>query len=145
MFLTILFEGRFGDLYPDLDEHNHWHENLLERMKNDREFLLMEELEPLCHLYEPEHKAAIAALETAKANGADKKTIKKLEAEVEKWEGLRAPREGIVIRKNDTFTDEPYKLKSDRHYALSQKQHDAGERDMEEEESSHKHEETEEA
>lgn len=48
MFLTILYSGRFGDLYPDIDEHNHWHENVLARMKADRDKFLMEEDEPLC-------------------------------------------------------------------------------------------------
>lgn len=135
MFLTILYEGRFGDLYPDLDEHNHWQENVLERMKNDHTLFLMEELEPMCHLYEAEGKAAIAALEKAKADNADEKTIKKLQKEVDKWETLRAPREGVVIRVNDTFVDEPFKLKSQRHYDFAQKLHDAGVRDMEENES----------
>ena len=48
MFLTVLYHGRFGDLYPDLDESQHWHENVLARMKADRENFLMEEDEPLC-------------------------------------------------------------------------------------------------
>ena len=48
MFLTILYHGRFGDLYPDLDETKHWHENVLARMKADRKNFLMEEDEPLC-------------------------------------------------------------------------------------------------
>lgn len=48
MFLTILYHGRFGDLYPDLDEATHWHENVLAKMKADRENFLMEEDEPLC-------------------------------------------------------------------------------------------------
>lgn len=48
MFLTILYHGRFGDLYPDLDESKHWHENVLARMKADRKDFLMEEDEPLC-------------------------------------------------------------------------------------------------
>ena len=48
MFLTILYHGRFGDLYPDLDESQHWHENVLARMKADRKDFLMEEDEPLC-------------------------------------------------------------------------------------------------
>lgn len=48
MFLTILYHGRFGDLYPDLDESHHWHENVLARMKADRKNFLMEEDEPLC-------------------------------------------------------------------------------------------------
>ena len=48
LFLTIAYHGRFGDLYPDLDETQHWHENALARMKADKEHFLMEEDEPLC-------------------------------------------------------------------------------------------------
>lgn len=48
MFMTILHYGPMGELYPDLDEHNHWHENVLARMKADRDRFLMEEDEPLC-------------------------------------------------------------------------------------------------
>lgn len=48
MPLTILYYGRFGDLYPDLNEANHWHENILERMKNDKDKFLMEMNEPMC-------------------------------------------------------------------------------------------------
>ena len=45
--IDILYHGRLGDLYPDLDENNHWHENLILRLKNDKNFH-MEENEPLC-------------------------------------------------------------------------------------------------
>lgn len=48
MFLTILYYGRLGDLYPDIKEDEHWHENLLARMKNDKKHFLMETNEPLC-------------------------------------------------------------------------------------------------
>ena len=48
LFLNIVYHGRFGDLYPDLDEHTHWHANVLARMKADKEHFLMEEDEPLC-------------------------------------------------------------------------------------------------
>lgn len=48
MFLTILYYGKLGDLYPDLDTSNHWHENLLARMKNDKAKFGMELSEPLC-------------------------------------------------------------------------------------------------
>ena len=47
--INILYTGTLEDLYPDLDTENHWHENLLERMKNDKERFGMEENEPLCH------------------------------------------------------------------------------------------------
>lgn len=45
--ITILYEGTLKDLYPDLDVENHWHENLLERMKHDQRFA-MEQNEPMC-------------------------------------------------------------------------------------------------
>ena len=48
MFLTILYYGRLGDLYPDIDEKTHWHENLLQRMKEDKDNFGMELDEPLC-------------------------------------------------------------------------------------------------
>ena len=49
--IDILYSGRLGDLYSDLDTEVHWHENLLERMKNDKEHFGMEEPEPLCKAY----------------------------------------------------------------------------------------------
>jgi len=51
--IPILYEGTLKDLYPDINTENHWHENVLERMKeydipkNDKIFG-MEEDEPLC-------------------------------------------------------------------------------------------------
>ena len=46
--IDLLYHGTLEDLYPDLDTENHWHEALLERMKNDKEHFGMEEPEPLC-------------------------------------------------------------------------------------------------
>ena len=48
MFLNIVYYGRLGDLYPDLDPENHWHSNLLARMKADKDRFLMEMNEPTC-------------------------------------------------------------------------------------------------
>lgn len=45
--ICILFNGKMKDLYPDLDVENHWHENVLERMKHDERFG-MEQDEPMC-------------------------------------------------------------------------------------------------
>ena len=45
--IDLLYHGTLGDLYPDLDTETHWHENLLERMKNDKEHFGMEENEPM--------------------------------------------------------------------------------------------------
>jgi hypothetical protein len=48
MFLNIVYSGRLMDLYPDIDIAQHWHENVLARMKTDKERFLMEEDEPMC-------------------------------------------------------------------------------------------------
>jgi hypothetical protein len=46
--IDILYHGKLKDLYPDLDVSDHWHANLLERMKNDKENFGMEMNEPHC-------------------------------------------------------------------------------------------------
>lgn len=46
--IDLLYHGTLEDLYPDLDEENHWAVNLLEKMKSDKEHFGMEENEPLC-------------------------------------------------------------------------------------------------
>ena len=46
--IDILYKGTLEGLYPDLDTSIHWHEELLERMKNDKEHFGMEMNEPLC-------------------------------------------------------------------------------------------------
>ena len=46
--LHILYRGTFGDLYPELGAASHWHEAVLERLKEDREHFGMEQREPLC-------------------------------------------------------------------------------------------------
>ena len=45
---------------------------------------------------------------------------------------MKAPREGVVIRINDDKYPRAWKLKSNLHYELERKAHDAGEHDMEE-------------
>ena len=46
--IDILYNGLAKDIYPELDTENHWHENLLDKLKNDKEHFGMEEFEPLC-------------------------------------------------------------------------------------------------
>lgn len=46
--IDILYHGTLGDLYPDVDEDNHWHENVLDKLKNDKEHFGMEDYEPMC-------------------------------------------------------------------------------------------------
>lgn len=46
--IDILYVGTLQQLYPNIDVANHWHENVLEAMKNDKKLLGMELNEPLC-------------------------------------------------------------------------------------------------
>ena len=46
--IDILYHGTLGDLYPEVDEDNHWHENILDKLKNDKEHFGMEDYEPMC-------------------------------------------------------------------------------------------------
>ena len=46
--IDILYHGTLADLYPEVDESDHWHENVLEKLKNDKEHFGMEDYEPLC-------------------------------------------------------------------------------------------------
>lgn len=48
MPIDILYHGKLMDLYPDINVADHWRENVLERLKNDKEHFHMEETEPLC-------------------------------------------------------------------------------------------------
>lgn len=45
--IDVLYTGMLKDLYPDLDTETHWHQNLLDRMKNESRWY-MEGNEPLC-------------------------------------------------------------------------------------------------
>lgn len=46
--IDILYHGTLANLYPDIDITEHWHENVLARMKEDTEHFGMEKNEPLC-------------------------------------------------------------------------------------------------
>lgn len=46
--IDILYEGTLADLYPEISTTEHWHENVLEAMKNDTVHFGMEKNEPLC-------------------------------------------------------------------------------------------------
>ena len=42
-----LYYGYAKDLYPELDETEHWNENFIQKLANDKRFY-MEELSPTC-------------------------------------------------------------------------------------------------
>ena len=46
--IDILWHGTLEDLSPAVATESHWRENILEKLKNDKEYFGMEEYEPLC-------------------------------------------------------------------------------------------------
>lgn len=48
MRMNMRYIGRVDEMYSDLTIDEHWHANLLERLKNDKEVLGMELDEPMC-------------------------------------------------------------------------------------------------
>lgn len=46
--IDLLYHGTLVDLYPDLSLMEHWHENVLETMRNDKEHFYMEKNDPIC-------------------------------------------------------------------------------------------------
>lgn len=48
MVIPIVYHGTLANLYPQLSLTEHWHENVLETMRNDVEHLGMEQTEKLC-------------------------------------------------------------------------------------------------
>ena len=46
--IDTLYHGTLKDLYPDLSTTEHWHENVLQALKQDKQTLGMEQFEPLC-------------------------------------------------------------------------------------------------
>lgn len=48
MEFPLLYHGTLANLYPEIDVRDHWHENVLEALKNEKKFG-MEENEPMCN------------------------------------------------------------------------------------------------
>lgn len=46
--IKILYHGTLKDLYPEISTTEHWHDNVLQAMKKDKEHFAMEENEPFC-------------------------------------------------------------------------------------------------
>ena len=47
--IDLLYHGTLANLYPDLSPMEHWHENVLEAMRNDKTHFNMEKNDPICH------------------------------------------------------------------------------------------------
>ena len=133
ILFEILYHGKFGDLYPELDvESETWYDDVLAKMKNEKKWH-MEEKEPLCHRLDKAIEEKENELTHAKKGSAKYKKILK---ELEHLKEDEAPREGVVIRIDNDIFPRAYKLKTNAHRFREKKAHDAGEVDMEEIESS---------
>lgn len=128
--LEILYHGKLCDLY-DIPVDDAWYDNFLMRLHNDKNFY-MELKEPMCHLYEKEALVAKSVLDNAIEKGESKKVISKLTKEYEKYQSMRAPREGVVIRIDDDPKSEAFKVKTNAHFMKEAEQHDNDEVDIEE-------------
>lgn len=68
--IDLLYHGTLGDLYPEIDSTNHWHENVLEKLKNDKEHFGMEENEPLCTYHQVPREGFVLRKEGSKQPSA---------------------------------------------------------------------------
>lgn len=57
--MVVLYHGKAKDMYQDLDPEQHWRENFLQRMKDDKDRLGMELDEPLCKTKVPREGVCI--------------------------------------------------------------------------------------
>lgn len=73
------YYGYAKDLYPELDVRNHWHENFLYNLCNDKRFY-MEELSPSCVNRVP-HEGIVLRIENGLSEAYKVKCIKFLEKE----------------------------------------------------------------
>lgn len=76
----LLYHGTLQNLYPDLDVQNHWHENVLERLKVDERFN-MEQFEKMCV-----HKVPVEGFVLRKANDPVSEAWKLKTTEFRLWE-----------------------------------------------------------
>ena len=46
--IDLLYHGTLGDLYPNISYIDHWHENVLEALRNEEDSFNMEKNDPIC-------------------------------------------------------------------------------------------------
>ena len=73
------FYGKASDLYPDLNPNEHWNENFLQRLANDKNFY-MEENSPTC-LNEVPHEGIVIKIENMKSEAFKLKCFRFLDKE----------------------------------------------------------------
>lgn len=83
--IQIFYQGKMKDLYADLDTENHWHENFLERLKNDKKFG-MEEDEIMCRNKVPREGVVIRKVDDPVAEAFKLKCLKFLGKEAKEMD-----------------------------------------------------------
>lgn len=73
--IPVLYHGPFKDLYPDIPTDQYWHENVLARLKEDKNFY-MEMDEPLCKNKVPREGIVIRKDDDVLAEAFKLKTMK---------------------------------------------------------------------
>lgn len=77
--VTEYFYGKASDLYPDLNSNEHWNENFMQRLANDKAFH-MEEDSPTCDNKVP-HEGIVIKIENMKSEAFKLKCFKFLDKE----------------------------------------------------------------
>lgn len=77
--VTQLYYGYVKDLYPDLNVSEHWNENFITRLANDKNFY-MEELSPECQ-HDVPHEGVVIRNENGRSEAFKLKCIRFLEGE----------------------------------------------------------------
>ena len=73
--INILYHGRLGDLYPELDPSEHWNQNMLGKLEEDKERFGMELNEPMCKTKVPREGIVIRIDDDVKAEAFKLKTV----------------------------------------------------------------------
>ena len=102
--ITIFYHGTLMDLYPDLSLTEHWHENLLEAMRNDKEHFGMEKNEPMCLYHKvPREGICIRKDDDEFAECFKLKCYKFLNAEAALMTEIAEGKEEITEEMNETY------------------------------------------
>lgn len=95
----LLFEGTLQELYPDVDVQNHWHENVLEKMKNEKRFR-MEQMEPMC-----KNKVPVEGIVVRKANDPVSEAFKLKTISFKMREAKQVDQGEVDIEMNEGYSE----------------------------------------
>lgn len=79
--ISIFYHGTLGSLYPEINTGEHWHENVLQALKDDKERFGMEQNEPMCNNKVPREGIVVRIDDDEKAEAFKLKCFKFLSKE----------------------------------------------------------------